>query len=472
MKNRQRISLLSALICCLPVLACARFGGAGGHGSHSSHSSHSGGGFGHSGIGYGSGGGGGDISLGGIIVIIVLVVVGLYIWSKVKGSLAGSGMQDMMGDNNETSAYNATPFPEGLTKEKVLQAFMDLQTAWQRKDLKGVRRWISDGMYQRLAAQFKMMEALGQSNRLSGISMHDIRVDRVSSDGPYDTAEVALTFSMDDQFTSTKYPQFNEDYPADTDTEYWTFIRRKDAQPGKNLYDNAACPNCGAPFEQKMGEIARCASCGTLTNSAAYDWVLSEVTQDEDYSGGAGLPGDAGLRSLLAGDPLFAVQRAEDIASNVAMQILRVMTGDSNKRLDRFASRDVAMQIATQKSETPPFVFDRLYLNKMTLAGYDVSVDRIVHLYFDASATFRRVTLAGGIRFVDSDFAEHSFSMTLSRKAAPAGTTTGAKSETVYSFECSSCGAPFTDTTEANCSYCDAPVVDMSRDWVLTAWGW
>src|SRR6202012_6309143 len=92
----------------------------------------------------------------------------------------------------------------------------------------------------------------------------------------------------DDSFVSRKYPQFNETYDSDTDVEYWTFIKRTDSANEKNLYDNNNCPNCGAPFEVKMGEISRCSNCNTLTNSAAYDWVLSEITQRQEYSGGAG----------------------------------------------------------------------------------------------------------------------------------------------------------------------------------------
>jgi hypothetical protein len=30
---------------------------------------------------------------------------------------------------------------------------------------------------------------------------------------------------MDDAFISDKYPQFNESFRGDTDTEYWTFIK-------------------------------------------------------------------------------------------------------------------------------------------------------------------------------------------------------------------------------------------------------
>lgn len=40
--------------------------------------------------------------------------------------------------------------------------------------------------------------------------------------------------------------------------------------------------------------------------------------------------------------------------------------------------------------------------------------------------------------------------------------------DAVFSYEYSSCGAPYTDTTENECAYCGAPVIDLAQNWVLT----
>jgi len=323
-------------------------------------------------------------------------------------------------------------------------------------------------MYQRLTTQFKMMDILGQSNILSNIRIDNIWVSDTHADGHYQTAEVAISFTMDDNFISNKYPQFNEKYAGDSATEYWTFIKRTDSTNEKNLYDNSSCPNCGAPFEVKMGEISRCSNCNTLTNSAAYDWVLSEITQSEEYSGGAGLSNDAGLDKLMQNDPFFAVQRMEDIASNIFMQIMEVFTLGEEKRLSRFADDATEASLLAQKKNLQPFIFDRLYLNSLTLSTYTVA-DGMVKLYFDMSATYRRVSIQGNkVQMLDNDFVTRNYRMELSRNEKVL-TKAG---ETVYSYECSSCGAPYTDTTEDHCTYCDAPVIDKQRNWVLTGFEW
>jgi DNA-directed RNA polymerase subunit RPC12/RpoP/predicted lipid-binding transport protein (Tim44 family) len=431
----------------------ARVGGAGGHGG-------GGGGL------HGGGGGGGIPFIGGggsttEIVIIIIIIIIVYAVRYNNQQKAGGGGGGEMPEST-------VPFPEGLDATKVANSFMAIQDAWQRKDLSQVRKWLSDGMYQRLTTQFNMMNKLGQSNTLSNIRINGIAASETAIDGKYRTAEVAISFTMDDSFTSSKYPEFNESYQGDSDTEYWTFIKRIDSTDEKNLYDNNNCPNCGAPFEVKMGEISRCSNCNTLTNSAAYDWVLSEITQADDYSGGAGLVNDATLKELMKNDPFFAVQRMEDIASNIFMQIMDVYTGgDDEKRLTRFADDKTTQALLQQKRSMRPFVFDRLYLNNVTLTNYSIEENE-VKLRFSLNATYRRVATGARLQMLDGDFVTTPATLELSRNKNVLAKT----GETVYSYECSSCGAPYTDTTEDHCNYCDAPVIDKQRNWVLTGFSW
>ena len=452
MLTRIARTLLLCLSTPITTTSFARVGGAGGHG----------GGFGGGGYGYGGGGygiGGGSPMM---IIIIIIIVIVFVTYMRRKG--LGCDI-----DADGEMPVQSQAFPEGLDPQKVAGSFVAIQNAWQQKDITNVRRWLSDGMYQRLSKQFKMMNILDQQNVLDNIRIHNIGTAATSVDGNYQTADVAISFSMDDSFVSRKYPEFNETYDSDTDVEYWTFIKRTDSANEKNLYDNSNCPNCGAPFEVKMGEISRCSNCNTLTNSAAYDWVLSEITQQAEYSGGAGLSEDATLKELMKNDPFFAVQRMEDIASNIFMQVMDVLTGSDKKRLTRFADEPTTDAINSQLQKTRPFVFDRLYLNNVTLGGYRVEGD-VVKLYFDLNATYRRVAISDRLHMLDDDFVTRPFKIELSRSKNVLDKAN--KAETVYSYECSNCGAPFTDTTEDHCTYCDAPVVDIKRNWVLTGFTW
>ena len=70
-----------------------------------------------------------------------------------------------------------------------------------------------------------------------------------------------------------------------------------------------------------MGEVSKCPACGTLTNSGEYDWVLSEITQADDYvSSNHKLKLSKTLSNeierIASEDEDFSVQLIEDKASN------------------------------------------------------------------------------------------------------------------------------------------------------------
>lgn len=397
----------------------------------------------------------------GIVVLIIIIVV---IYLVVKGRMQGQTSDDDGSGSIAPMPETDLPFPEGLDRQKVQASFMNIQFAWQYKDLKPVRKWISDGVYQRYNAQFVMMNKLSQVNKLSNIRINGIQVAKTGVDGNYQTADVAISFTMNDEFISDKYPSFNERFMDDSDTEYWKFIKRKDANAAGNLYDNNNCPKCGAPFETSIGEISRCSSCGTLTNNATYDWVLSEITQADDYNPSNGFETNAELHELTKNDSLFSVQRLEDIASNIFMQIMPVLTGDDPKRLSRFADKETTAKILEEKAKQGDFVFDRLYLNEVILSDFNTNNSRL-NLEFSLTATFQRVRAGQKLTWIDTEMVTSPFSLVLSKNLSGLQT---AKKETVYSFECSNCGAPYGDTTNDVCPYCGEAVIDLNRNWVLT----
>jgi DNA-directed RNA polymerase subunit RPC12/RpoP len=435
----------------------ARAGGGGGGGSHGG----GGGGFsGGSGF-YGSGGGyggGRHLSTGTIILIIIVVLVFLYLKKTGKlGNIGGGG-------DEELEAMPDKPLPEGLDRQKIQSSFLSIQDAWQKKDLKNVRKWVSDGVYQRFNAQFEMMNKLQQINKLTNIQIDGIKLANTGADGNYRTADVAIAFTMDDEFLSDKYPSFNQKYRGESAMEYWTFIKRNDAKVGKNLYDNNNCPNCGAPFDVSMGEISRCSACGTLTNNASYDWVLSEITQEDDYNGGTNFRKQAELQELTKHDNLFSIQRIEDVASNVFMQTMEVLSGAPEKKLSRFADAETTQAILQMKKQSGNFVFDRLYLNDVDLVDFNTDNERL-NLIFSLKATYQRVEAGQNLKLIDADMVTKHYGMILSKNIKALQTP---EKETVFSYECANCGAPYTDTTNDVCQYCNAPLIDFNKNWVLT----
>lgn len=464
---KKKLILLILFILNLPYVY-ARFGGGGGRRSRGGGSHHSSGGHSYGGGGfhsYGSGSGGSSGGLSGfslIIIIIIGVIIYFYLKSKYPSLFGGNSQNNNDYDNTPVQHFASQNFPDGLDQNKLSVAFTEMQNAWQQKNVQNVRKWMSDGMYQRLHTQFHIMDLLGQRNRLSNLNIEEIRVIDNRKDGEYDVVDVEFSFSVDDDFISDKYPQFNESYPNDYVTEYWTFIRKQGVN-GHDLYQSKNCPNCGDVLDENLGEVSRCKSCKTLTNNATYDWILCEITQEDDYDNQQPLLHDSQLWSLVKNDPDFAIQKMEDLASNIFMQIMEVFSGGDPKKLSKFADEKMVQKLNTIKQNYNNILFNRLFLNQVTLENYVLGENQILNLSLSVTATYSKVMLQNGKLSQLEDFETEDFQLVLSRSIYAK-----LPNEISYSHECPSCAAPYDDTTADTCSYCGSPVVDAGKIWVLT----
>lgn len=95
-----------------------------------------------------------------------------------------------------------------LTKANT--AFLAIQEAWMKQDMAPVRRWISDGIWQRFNTQFAMMRLLGQKNLVSNIQIRNTFIDAVEQDGNFDIVHVGIHFSARDDFVSAKFSELDQ----------------------------------------------------------------------------------------------------------------------------------------------------------------------------------------------------------------------------------------------------------------------
>jgi len=117
-----------------------------------------------------------------------------------------------------------------------------------------------------------------------------------------------------------------------------------------------------------------------------------------------------------------------------------------------------------ERAKGEGYIFDRLYLNDVELANFYTDETKL-HLVFTLKATYQRVHAGEKLTLLDRDMVSKYYSMTLSKNLRSLQT---AGKETVYSYECPGCGAPYTDTTDEKCSYCGALILDFDHNWILT----
>ncbi|MCD6018343.1 MAG: hypothetical protein K0S53_1464 [Bacteroidetes bacterium] len=451
--------------------AFSRAGGGGGGSSHSSSSSsHS---SSHSSSSHRSSGHGTQAPpwvvkiVVGIVICVVLffiiVITKAIIYSKKHPELSENKSRKQNSGPVITEAFTkANPgFDKDAFKTKVKTAFLAIQNAWQEQDLSKVRNWISDGVYQRFCLQFDMMKQLGQTNRLSNISITKTEFVKAAIEGNYSILTVAIYFKMNDQFISEKLPELNENYIAEHAMEYWTFIKKSGAID-KNLYSDNSCPNCGNELNKNGGEVSKCPSCETITYLGDYDWVLSEITQEDDYEDDIDYdPNEEHLLTLRNNEDV-CTQTMEDKAANAFIHYLFASAWNKPEYFNRFGTDEVVAEL--QKESDEPYIYNRMYVNRVTFSDC-VFEKQMYHMNFTVVYTSQRVRLANNkVKKLDDDIETRWGEITLSRKEGKAHT----KSK-LWSYECSHCGAPHKDSTSTSCSYCNQKINTPEFDWIVTS---
>ncbi|MBP8084182.1 MAG: TIM44-like domain-containing protein [Spirochaetes bacterium] len=474
-RRNWRLLMIAAFFTLIAADLLARAGGAGGDSGSSSSS------------------GGGD---GGDIVIIVYLLIRLFVWIFVTlpfpiniiviGAIIGVivlVLRSIAKAKKESSVFNtiSTGDSTGSMKGysdfikrnpdfnkdefilKVKSAFTKIQTAWTEQNLGDVRRFISDGVYQRFNTQFKMMQLLQQKNILSNINIHNVFIDSAESDGDFDIIHVGIHASMHDKFECALDHSLDSSSNSDF-VEFWSFIKKRSSQK-KDLYTTANCPSCGAP-QKALNEVCKCEYCGTFMNSGEYDWVLSEITQADDFAASSPKVEKARnlgskVRELIGGNKDFSVQLVEDKVSNGYLQILTSQTVKDPAIMRRFVS-DSLFEKLSQNAKSNQFVYNRLYLNYVTLIG--VKTDETKNrLAVAVKSTFQRVKAGSkSFEYIDQAPASKTEVVIISRDK-----DASAAKGSIYAHICPACGGSLKDTIDVKCQYCGNVLNSTKNEWII-----
>ncbi|MCX7680171.1 MAG: TIM44-like domain-containing protein [Spirochaetes bacterium] len=355
-------------------------------------------------------------------------------------------------------------FDEEVFKQAVRETFVKVQKAWEKQNVSEIRRVISDGVYQRFNTQFKMMSLLKQKNIITDITVKNVYIDRVESDGAFDIVHTAIHASLHDRYISELDSSLNTGGYEEF-VEYWSFIKKR-GNPRKDMYFTNNCPNCGSPLPADMGELAQCFSCNTITNSGEYDWVLSEITQADDYIAAhprlsKSRPLTEKIQQLIDENEDFAVQLVEDKASNGYLQILTAIALNDPSIMRRFVSDDFFAKF-TKTSSEQRIAYNRLFLNDVTLIGV-VSDATMNILAIAVKCSSQRVRLLrNSIEKIDPVVFTKTDVMLLGRDKDFSHSR-----GSLYAHQCSSCGAPVANSLDITCNYCGTPLNSTKGEWIV-----
>jgi uncharacterized Zn finger protein (UPF0148 family) len=161
--------------------------------------------------------------------------------------------------------------------------YHQLNAAWTNLDLKPIRPYVSDSLFEYLQYWIDAYRSQGLRNVLEGMHITRINFAKVVRDKHFDALTFRFWGTGRDSTVRQDTGQVVGGNPhADrVYSEYWTLIRGAGVRGAPRT--DANCPNCGAPLETNMA--GECDHCGAKVTRGDFDWVLSKIEQDDSYTG-------------------------------------------------------------------------------------------------------------------------------------------------------------------------------------------
>lgn len=463
-----------------PMYLLAQAGGGGSFGSGGG-----GGGFGGGGGGFGGGGEGGGEAIAWLIYlsfrypqygIPAWIIIGVIIYYSQKAGKEiritrtirkGRKVQEL--GLREQAIQNIQQRDPGFDKQtflkRVTNGFVTTQIAWSDQDLRKCRAFISDGVRERFDLYIAMQKTENIRNRIKNVSVTRCDIVSVTSDHHFDTIHVRFTasaISYNEDLTTGKRVSGNSAMLPISFTEIWSFSRR----PGAKTNTEASvlqgrCPNCGGPVE--IVDKAECPQCKSIVNSGQYDWVLAEITQDEEWVVPPVKHAVAGWDEIQQRDPGLNFQHLEDRASVIFWRsIMAVYFNDIKYAAPILHKSCSKIPKAWAPAQGIFWKTPAVGVVEVTqcIPARDDAFDRILVLVrwsaTRATGDRKRPVLHGHQRI-------YSHVLFLKRRS-DVKTQSG---QAFASFGCSSCGAPIDVGGAKACHYCGAILNDGTNDWVL-----
>jgi hypothetical protein len=231
-----------------------------------------------------------------VLILVVVVVVSIQLNNKAKrdykqgvasqdGSTRPSttqGLHIQLPDRTmdiESIIKNHDPnFSASDFVSFVKRVFIDIQTAWCKRDMSTVRPFLHDNLYDATVKQVQAKIDQGVVYHYESIVVNTAYLTSYANDAQYEYLTLYLNARMIDWQEDEKTGRIlRGDKNTRWDLRYkMKFMRSvgvltKESVAGVTGHN---CPNCAAPLE--MTSSAKCAHCGSNVTTGQYSWVLSD----------------------------------------------------------------------------------------------------------------------------------------------------------------------------------------------------
>lgn len=357
-------------------------------------------------------------------------------------------------------------FSEEGFKETASGAFLAVQQAWSSQDLSRVRAYISDGVRERFEIQFRMQRAMGLRNAMDNVRVLGVRIAGASADRWFQTLHAQIHAEADDTEVDTATSRKLRTNSRGDFHEYWTFLRKPGAvTPEKGGLVQGFCPNCGAPLE--ISDAGVCRYCGARITGGAFDWILTEITQESVWTQPGAPSGIPGFDKMAVRDPGFAIAPLEDAASVVFWRYVKSYFDGEPGAMGKVALPEFLEGFTGTLRQTREEDW-HLYFHDAAVGSVNV-LEVIPGDDYDRARVLVKWSAWNRWRTGDGKTrgsGERSIRPQVFTLARQSGVLTRAGGD-FHSAHCPGCAAPYTGGEQGNCEYCGRPLNDGSGNWVL-----
>lgn len=405
------------------------------------------------------------------IIIALIIIFGgiglaIYIIVKVIKKILGiAGVASKAGfDDSAPTQYE---FPPALTErlkgddpdfspekfmEKSKTIAERLQQAWSDGDMIPVRNYVSQGIFNRFRLQLELMvEDEGVRNLMSDYKVMKVSVLALSASKSYQTLHVSLYASARDVTVAAGASDEQKQKslaatPKEAFTEVYSFTRKLGVKTNTSKdWLKGECPNCGY-VPENFSENNKCRSCGSIYNSGEFDWVLSEITQLEEWKEDSSREIE-GLAELEGSNLSINREVIEDRASYLFWRWIYARVKGTPKPL----ARDTTPGFLKGFDPKPDKMYD-IAVGAVDLVSVALQGEEAIAM---VKVLWSRATQKGAEPYHQ----EHMFMLTMPVALKnPYG---------LADHSCDNCGAPLPETDALKCTYCGSELPVVVSDWLL-----
>ena len=262
--------------------------GSDGGGSYNSGSSYSGGSSYNNRKNYNSGGSyddddDDDYPTWVYLAIFAVIVIVLIIDANKKSRFTRRVTVD-----NATPLTNLKPmsdylrldpnFDEVQFREKLANWYVQLQNAWQKKDISSLRPYLTDAFYAQMETQLQSHIDAHRTNIIDRISVLSVQLKGYKQENGEDKIIAYINtriidYTIDDNTGHVLYGNKNVEKFMSYE---WLLTRTSGQLTGEQeAMQSVICPHCGATLN--INKTAKCDYCGSIITVEEHGFVISSI---------------------------------------------------------------------------------------------------------------------------------------------------------------------------------------------------